>query len=198
MPNYLDPLTAQQLQANQEQAGLANYGAGFIPKFIAPIDLDPNISIGFTLPFGTTQTGPSFNASMTTIEAIRNNMVNLLLTSKGERLSNPNFGSNLKFVLFEQNDEAIILKIQDAINEAVSEFMPYVDIQDIDVDRYDGGVDQSANINVTVTFSINDGAESSAVGIPLTLADFQGGSGGTAQENFDLAANSLSAGGGGY
>ncbi|HAI44850.1 MAG TPA: hypothetical protein DCM40_45555, partial [Maribacter sp.] len=87
---------------------------------------------------------------MTTIEAIRNNMVNLLLTSKGERLSNPNFGSNLKFVLFEQNDEAIILKIQDAINEAVSEFMPYVDIQDIDVDRYDGGVDQSANINVTV------------------------------------------------
>ena len=198
MPNYLDPLTAAQLQANQEQAGLANYGAGFIPKFIAPIDLDPNISIGFTLPFGTTQTGPSFNASMTTIEAIRNNMVNLLLTSKGERLSNPNFGSNLKFVLFEQNDEAIILKIQDAINEAVSEFMPYVDIQDIDVDRYDGGVDQSANINVTVTFSINDGAESSAVGIPLTLADFQGGSGGTAQENFDLAANSLSAGGGGY
>ena len=137
MPNYLDPLTAAQLQANQEQAGLANYGAGFIPKFIAPIDLDPNISIGFTLPFGTTQTGPSFNASMTTIEAI-------------------------------------------------------------DVDRYDGGVDQSANINVTVTFSINDGAESSAVGIPLTLADFQGGSGGTAQENFDLAANSLSAGGGGY
>ena len=198
MPNYLDPLTAQQLQANQEQAGLANYGAGFIPKFIAPIDLDPNISIGFTLPFGTTQTGPSFNASMTTIEAIRNNMINLLLTSKGERLSNPNFGSNLKYILFEQNDQAITLKIQDAIQEAVAEFMPYVDIQEIDVDRYNGGEDQSANILASVTFSINDGAESSAVGIPLTIADFESGEGGSAQQNFDLAANSLAGGGGGY
>ena len=61
MPNYLDPLTAAELQSNQEQAGLANYAAGFIPRFIAPLDLDPNISIGFTLPFGTTQTGPSFH-----------------------------------------------------------------------------------------------------------------------------------------
>jgi phage baseplate assembly protein W len=198
MPNYLDPLTAAELQANQEQAGLANYAAGFIPKFIAPIDLDPNISIGFTLPFGTTQTGPSFNASYTTIEAVRNNMINLLLTSKGERLSNPNFGSMLKFILFEQNDEQIILKIQDAINDAVAEFMPYVKILDIEVDRYNGGNTTSANVAVTVAFSINNGADQTAIGIPLTIADFQGGGGGTAQQNMDLAANDLTARGGGY
>ena len=81
-------------------------------------------------------------------------MINLLLTSKGERLSNPNFGSNLKYILFEQNDQAIILKIQDAIQEAVAEFMPYVDIQEIDVDRYNGGEDQSANILASVCISV--------------------------------------------
>ena len=198
MPNYLDPLTAQQLQNNQENAGLANYSAGFIPKFIAPIDLDPNIAIGFTLPFGTTQTGPSFNATYTTIEAVRHNMVNLLLTTKGERLSNPNFGSLLKFILFEQNDEEVILKIQDSINDAVSEHMPYVTILDIDVDRFDGGTSTSANIAVGVTFSINDGADSSAVGIPLTIADFGAGGGGSAQQNMNSAANDLAAAGGGY
>ena len=198
MPNYLDPLTAQQLQNNQENAGLANYSAGFIPKFIAPIDLDPNIAIGFTLPFGTTQTGPSFNATYTTIEAVRHNMVNLLLTTKGERLSNPNFGSLLKFILFEQNDEEVILKIQDSINDAVSEYMPYVTILDIDVDRFDGGTSTSANIAVGVTFSINDGADSSAVGIPLTIADFGAGGGGSAQQNMNSAANDLAAAGGGY
>ena len=37
MPNYLDPLTAQELQANSDQAGLSNYGAGFIPTHIAPM-----------------------------------------------------------------------------------------------------------------------------------------------------------------
>ena len=194
----MDPLTAQQLQNNQENAGLANYSAGFIPKFIAPIDLDPNIAIGFTLPFGTTQTGPSFNATYTTIEAVRHNMVNLLLTTKGERLSNPNFGSLLKFILFEQNDEEVILKIQDSINDAVSEHMPYVTILDIDVDRFDGGTSTSANIAVGVTFSINDGADSSAVGIPLTIADFGAGGGGSAQQNMNSAANDLAAAGGGY
>lgn len=198
MPNYLDPLTAQELQNNQETAGLANYSAGFIPKFIAPIDLDPNIAIGFALPFGTTQTGPSFNASYTTIEAVRHNMVNLLLTSKGERLSNPNFGSRLKFILFEQNDETVIIKIQDAVTEAVQEFMPYVTLVDIAVDRFDGGTSTSANVAVSVTFSINNGADSSAVGIPLTIADFQGGGGGSAQQNFELAANDISSYGGGY
>ena len=198
MPNYLDPLTAAELQANQEQAGLANYAAGFIPKFIAPIDLDPNVSIGFTIPFGTTQTGPSFNASYTTIEAVRNNMINLLLTTKGERLSNPNFGSTLKFILFEQNDEQVIIKIQDSINEAVQEYMPYVQVLDIAVDRFDGGQTTSANVAVTVSFSINNGANQAAVGIPLTITDFQGGGGGTAQQNMDLAASDLSARGGGY
>ena len=198
MPNYLDPLTAAELQANQENAGLANYAAGFIPTFQSPIDLDPNISIGFTLPFGTTQTGPAFNASYTTIEAVRNNMVNLLLTTKGERLSNPAFGSTLKWILFEQNDEEVIMKIQDSIREAVAEFMPYVTLLNIAVDRFDGGKETSANVAVSITFSINDGASTSAVGIPLTIADFGAGAGGSAQENMNLAANDLSARGGGY
>lgn len=197
MPNYLDPLTAAELQANQEQAGLANYAAGFIPKFIAPIDLDPNISIGFTLPFGNTITGPSFNASYTTIEAVRTNMINLLLTTKGERLGNPNFGSMLKFIIFEQNDDEVIMKIEDAITEAVEEFMPYVSIHQIDVDRYEDTT-TTANIKATVVFSIADGAAAASVGIPLTVADFGGGLGGSAQQNLDLAANDLAAAGGGY
>ena len=195
MPNYLDPLTAQELQANSDQAGLSNYGAGFIPTHIAPIDLDPNISIGFTLPFGNTITGPSFNASYTTIEAVRSNMINLLLTTKGERLGNPNFGSTLKFILFEQNDEEIIQKIEDSINEAVEEFMPYVTILQIDVDRL-LDTNSTANVNATVVFSI--GADATSVGIPLTIADFEAGGGGTAQQNMNLAANDLAAAGGGY
>lgn len=195
MPNYMDPLTAAELSANMEQAGLANYAAGFIPKHIAPIDLDPNISIGFTLPFGNTITGPSFNASYTTIEAIRSNMINLLLTTKGERLGNPNFGSMLKFIIFEQNDEEVVMKIEDAIEEAVEEYMPYVSLHKIDVNRYEDTT-TTANIRATVVFSIADGAAASAVGIPLTIADFGGGGGGSAQQNMNLAANDMAARGG--
>jgi len=194
MPNYLDPLTAAELEANQEQAGLANYAAGFIPKFIAPIDMDPNIAIGFTLPFGTTITGPSFNVSYTTIEAVRNNLMNLLLTSKGERLSNPTFGSRLKFILFEQNDENIVTEITDAIQEAVDEWMPYVTILDVDVDRYNRTTTTGANVLATVVFSIADDAQSSAIGIPLTIADFINELGGSAQQNMEIAANEIQSG----
>ena len=118
-------------------------------------------------------------------------MINLLLTAKGERLSNPNFGSRLKYILFEPNDGHIIAKIQDTINDAVGEYMSYIKIVSIDVDRFDGGTSTSHNIHVSVTFTINEGAESSAVGIPLTLADFSGELGGSAQQNMNLAASDL-------
>ena len=101
----------------------------------------------------------------------------------------------MKFILFEQNDEEIIQKIEDSINEAVEEFMPYVTILQIDVDRL-LDTNSTANVNATVVFSI--GADATSVGIPLTIADFGSGGGGTAQQNMNLAANDLAAAGGGY
>ena len=71
-----------------------------IPQTIRvnPLDLQKNIAIGVALPFN----GPGvFKSTYTTKDQIKSNLVNLLLTDTGERIMNPNFGTNLKRFLFE-------------------------------------------------------------------------------------------------
>ena len=71
-----------------------------IPQTIRvnPLDLQKNIAIGVSLPFN----GPGvFKSTYTTKDQIKSNLINLLLTDKGERVMNPNFGTNLKRFLFE-------------------------------------------------------------------------------------------------
>ena len=70
-----------------------------IPQTIRvnPLDLQKNIAIGVSLPFN----GPGvFKSTYTTKDQIKSNLVNLLLTDTGERIMNPNFGTNLKRFLF--------------------------------------------------------------------------------------------------
>jgi len=71
-----------------------------IPQTIRvnPLDLQKNIAIGVSLPFN----GPGvFKSTYTTKDQIKSNLINLLLTDTGERVMNPNFGTNLKRFLFE-------------------------------------------------------------------------------------------------
>ena len=72
-----------------------------IPQTIRvnPLDLQGNIGLGVSLPFN----GPSgpFNSTYSTKNQIKSNLINLLLTNKGERVFNPEFGADLKTILFE-------------------------------------------------------------------------------------------------
>ena len=65
-------------------------------------------AIGITLPIQIGNT--AFNQSFTTKQQVSSNIKNLLLTKKGERLLQPNFGSGLQELLFDFKD--IILNIQ--------------------------------------------------------------------------------------
>ena len=67
-------------------------------------DLNPDTFIGISLPLDYGSQG-FFNQTKTTLQQVGHNIQNLLLTQKGERLGNPNFGSNLMRILFEPNNE---------------------------------------------------------------------------------------------
>ena len=67
------------------------------------IDRDSNIQVGMDLPIrrGDDKDG-WFATSKTTMEAVKNNIVNLLSTTTGERLMQPNLGLDLRSLLFDQ------------------------------------------------------------------------------------------------
>ena len=121
-----------------------------IPQTIRvnPLDLQGNIAIGVSLPFD----GPvAFNSTYSTTEQIKSNLINLLLTNKGERIMNPEFGADLKTVLFEGITEDTSNIIKTWISTNVSIFIPEITITNLIIDKQE---DQNT-INITVQYRIN-------------------------------------------
>ena len=114
-------------------------------------DLNPDVYIGLKLPFTRDRAG-LFGQTETTLEQAGNNIKNLLLTSKGERVMQPEFGSDLRDLLFEQYTEDLTDRIKDTIEEAMSTWLPYIVISSVDV------IEDKTNPNQTkvdLDFSLN-------------------------------------------
>jgi phage baseplate assembly protein W len=112
---------------------------------VNPLDLQGNIAIGVSLPFN----GPAgpFNSTYSTKDQIKSNLVNLLLTNKGERIMNPEFGCDLSTALFEGITEDTTLLIQDLVRNSVEIFIPEVQITEILVEE----ASQYNNNSISVT-----------------------------------------------
>ena len=65
---------------------------------IAPVDIDERKAVGIKLPFSSDSV---FTSTYQTLDAYKTNLINYLLTNKGERYFNPDFGSNIRSLLFE-------------------------------------------------------------------------------------------------
>ncbi len=121
-----------------------------IPQTIRvnPLDLQGNIAIGVSLPFD----GPAaFNSTYSTADQIKSNLINLLLTNKGERIMNPEFGADLKIVLFEGITEDTSDIIRNLISTNVSIFIPEVTVTNINIIKQE---DQNT-ISITVQYRLN-------------------------------------------
>jgi len=95
-----------------------------------------------------------FAVNYTTITQAKSNLQNLILTKKGERLQNPNFGCDIHNLLFEQiNEETIGTKIESSILDAVGTWLPYLNIEQIVFDYNDNDIDTN-KISVDVKFSL--------------------------------------------
>tara|TARA_B100001778_G_C18600994_1_gene637224 strand:- start:825 stop:1274 length:450 start_codon:yes stop_codon:yes gene_type:complete len=98
------------------------------------VDNDTNIKVGIDLPIRRDDIKDGWFASTTTtIESVKNNIRNLLNTTQGERLFQPNLGLNLRQMLFEQITEESIIGIQDSILDTFSFWLPFVEVRDIEI-----------------------------------------------------------------
>ena len=112
--------------------------------------------IGVTIPFNNPN--GVFYQSYTNRVQVFSNVKNLLLTAKGERYMQPDFGTELRFILFENitSESEFGDRIRGEIISAISTWLPYLSITNLEV-----------NLNMTEDGRVND--PSHAIGIKLEL-----------------------------
>jgi len=95
-----------------------------------------------------------FSTNYTTLTQAKDNLKNLILTKKGERLMNPEFGCDVWLVLFEQMDGATIeSRIETSIVDAVDTWLPYLSLTSIVFDYDDNDIDAN-RISLDIQFAL--------------------------------------------
>jgi phage baseplate assembly protein W len=102
----------------------------FEVKKIHPLDLQPRKAVGVSLPFSAKDV---FTSTYTTKDALKANLINFLLTDKGERVLNPNFGIGLRSILFEQATQDTKDQIDYLIRKGISDWFPELIIKTLTI-----------------------------------------------------------------
>ena len=92
-----------------------------------------NYAVGITIPIQRGEDG-YFRQAFRTFDQIRSNLKNLLLTKKGERIFQPEFGSGLHDLLFNPATEKFEEDLENTINDAIAQWLPYIVVEDINID----------------------------------------------------------------
>ena len=120
------------------------------------VDNDTNVKVGIDLPIrrGSDKDG-FFATTSTTIEAVKNNIRNLLQTEEGERFFQPNLGIGLRRLLFEHITNENLIGVQDSILDKLALWLPFVEVRDIQVlsNDDDSSIDMN-EIRVKILFNI--------------------------------------------
>jgi phage baseplate assembly protein W len=121
-----------------------------IPQTIRvnPLDLQKNIAIGVALPFNAPGV---FRSTFTTKDQIKSNLINLLLTSIGERVMNPTFGCNLKRFIFEGINDSNFDFLEQNLIESISIFIPEITVSNI---SFEPETDSNI-VNLTISYILN-------------------------------------------
>jgi len=93
-----------------------------------PIDSIARRAVGFSLPFN----GPAvFNPTFTTREQTKSNLINYLLTNRGERVFRPSFGADLRTLLFENILDLTTDELKERIQSDINLYFPQVIVAQI-------------------------------------------------------------------
>ena len=105
----------------------------YLARKIDPLDLQPRKAIGVSLPFSANAV---FNSTYQSKDAIKTNLINFFLTSRGERFLNPNFGTKLRSLLFEQVTDSTIRQLDREVRASLDVYFPKVSILDLKLESF--------------------------------------------------------------
>ena len=121
--------------------------------------------IGYSpkLPLSISSVDGPYALTKTQQEMIRQNLKNLVLTSPGERIMDPEFGVGIRSFLFEQKTEIVQSEIRERIYRQVNIYLPFVEIlgilfgraEDLSQDPLSSIVDSDENLlSLSIVFRI--------------------------------------------
>jgi len=94
-----------------------------------------------------------FNQTFTSLEEAKSNLLNLLLTRRGERVMQPEFGTDIYNLLFSQITRDLKQKIEQEINTSVKTWLPYVLLTEVAVDISDENIENN-RIDIKIGFGL--------------------------------------------
>lgn len=113
---------------------------------INTLDINKNKGIGISIPYNPIDI---FNITYTTKDQIKSNLINYLLTNKGERYFNPNFGADLRMLVFDQMNN--MEEISQSLYDKISYYFPTVTINKLNIEP-----DYNKNlININLNYTVN-------------------------------------------
>lgn len=113
----------------------------------SPIDSIARKAVGFGFPLN----GPAvFVPTFTTREQTKANLINYLLTNRGERVFNPTFGADLRNLVFENIDDRSTDELKERIQVDLQNYFPQVIVKEIKFNN----LPDSNTINFILTYNI--------------------------------------------
>jgi len=102
----------------------------FNARQIYPNDLNPGRAIGVDLPLNGNAV---FTPNYQTKDAIKNNLINYLLTNKGERPGNPEFGAGLRNFIFTQLVQDNLDYLKEDVQQKIAQQFSNINLEKINV-----------------------------------------------------------------
>jgi len=111
------------------------------------------VGLGIKLPFNSTGV---FAINYDNNSQATANFKNLLLTRKGERYEQPKFGTDLLNALFEPMTDVTEQRIVNTIRDSVAYWLPYITLDNVDVEFNQSDAILNYTVKVSVTYSISE------------------------------------------
>ena len=119
-----------------------------------------SVVLGFSLPMSGRAV---FNPTYTTKEVVKTNLINWLLTNRGERVFRPNFGADLRALLWEGINDGTTSALEDRIKDNITSNFPTIEIKKI---NFDNQTDRNI-INFILDYEVHNIGETDQINIEL-------------------------------
>jgi phage baseplate assembly protein W len=122
---------------------------------------------GITYPFTSNNDEKLYlDLNNTYADGVKSQLLHVILTPKGQRLRNPDFGTNLMQYVFNPSDATTFENIKSEITRQVSKYVPSVEFRDISIYKDEG---EEGSIVIMIEYGVKKGTVTEITTVAVKL-----------------------------